>query len=165
MCTLVSNGLYKLNQIGIEFLIQNRCQIVNNLEINKYDSRPMYYAMKSDKDENVLYLLPLTTIRSKSQENRIDSCLMSKGIQKYYYEKVKILGVQRVVKISSVFAVSINMIEEWTINGTIYVVKNRNKIVSIQKKLKVMLSHYASNSSHSENHVIELRNQLINKNR
>lgn len=93
MCTLVSNGLYKLNQIGIEFLIQNRCQIVNNLEINKYDSRPMFYAMKSDKDENVLYLLPLTTIRSKSQENRIDSCLMSKGIQKYYYEKVKILGV------------------------------------------------------------------------
>ena len=125
----------------------------------------MYYAMKSDKDENVLYLLPLTTIRSKSQENRIDSCLMSKGIQKCYYEKFKILGVQRVVKISSVFAVSINMIEEWTINGTIYVVKNRNKIVSIQKKLKVMLSHYASNSSHSENYVIELRNQLINKNR
>ncbi len=161
MCNLVSNGLYKLNQIGIDFLIKNKCQIVSNLDTNKYDSRPMYYAMRSDKDDNILYLLPLSTIRNNSQEMRIDSCLMSKGIQKNYYEKVKILGVQRVVKISSVFAVSINMIEEWTINGSIYVVKNKKVIESIHTKLKVMLSHYASNNSRSENHVIELRNQLL----
>lgn len=42
----------------------------------------MYYAMKSDKDDTILYLLPLSTIRSDSQRMRIDSCLMSKGIQK-----------------------------------------------------------------------------------
>jgi len=163
MRNLINNGLYKLNHVGVEFLIENKCQIVSNLESNKYDSRPMYYAMRSDKDDNILYLLPLSTIRNNSQEMRIDSCLMSKGIQKNYYEKVKILGVQRVLKISSVFAVSINMIEEWTINGSIYIVKNKKIIESIQTKLKIMLAHYASNNSRSENHVIELRNQLLER--
>lgn len=53
------------------------------------------------------------------------------------------------------------MIEEWTINGSIYVVKNKKVIESIHTKLREMLSHYASNISRSENHVIELRNQLL----
>lgn len=158
---MIENGLYKLNKKGISFLKANNCQIVKDFNDSKVNSRPMYFAMTSKISNEIVFLIPLTTIRSKEHELKIDSYLLSKGIQSNYFEKALILGEKRAFKISSVFAVDSTMLNEWTIKDSIYVVRNKIVIKSVRNKLNVMLNHYAANPEKSENHVIELRDKLL----
>jgi len=44
----------------------------------------------------------------------------------------------------------------------IYEIRNRVTLNSIEKKLNIMIIHYAANPSRSENHIIELRDALLN---
>jgi len=122
----------------------------------------MFFAMSSDLHKDILYMIPLTTIRSVEQEARIKKYLSTSGFQQNFYEEVKILGKKRILKISSVFVVSTTMVKEWTINGILYEIKNRVTLDSIEKKLNIMIIHYAANPSRSENHIIELRDALLN---
>jgi len=47
------------------------------------------------------------------------------------------------------------MVEEWTLKGSIYTIKNKNVNQTIKRKLHVMLSHYSANPHRSENKVIQ----------
>lgn len=158
---MIKNGLYKLNEEGLNFLVSNKCQLAKNFNETKLQSRPMFFAMSSDVHKDILYMIPLTTIRSIEQEIRIKKYLSSSGFQQNFYEELKILGEKRILKISSVFVVSTSMVNEWTINGIIYEVKNRVALKSIEKKLNIMIIHYAANPNRSENHIIELRDNLL----
>jgi len=158
---MIKNGLYKLNEEGLNFLDANKCQISKNFDETKLQSRPMFFAMSSDVHKDILYMIPLTTIRSIEQEVRFKKYLSSSGFQQNFYEEVKILGEKRILKISSVFVVMTSMVNEWTINGIIYEVKNRAALISIEKKLSIMIIHYATNTDRSENHIIELRDKLL----
>jgi len=158
---MIKNGLYKLNEEGLNFLDANKCQISKNFDETKLQSRPMFFAMSSDVHKDILYMIPLTTIRSIEQEVRFKKYLSSSGFQQNFYEEVKILGEKRILKISSVFVVMTSMVNEWTINGIIYEVKNRAALISIEKKLSIMIIHYAANPDRSENHIIELRDKLL----
>ena len=80
----------------------------------------MFFAMSSDLHKDILYMIPLTTIRSNEQEVRIKKYLSSSGFQQNFYVEVKIIGEKRILKISSVFVVMTSMVNEWTINGNWY---------------------------------------------
>lgn len=152
------NGLYKLNEKGIEFLKENDCQIVSRN--SKIGSRPMFFSLPYKENDDIIYLIPLSTLNNHNR-SRINSIINSEGLPSNFYEKVNILGVERVLKISSVFVVSRDMVNEWTSRGTIYIVQNKNVTESAEKKLNTMLVHYSANPENSENHVIECRNKLI----
>ncbi|HET6786210.1 MAG TPA: hypothetical protein VFH18_09320 [Erysipelotrichaceae bacterium] len=158
---MIKNGLYKLNEEGLKFLDSYKCQIAKNYNETKLQTRPIFFAMSSDLHKDILYMIPLTTIRSVEQEVRIKEYLSSSGFQQNFYEEVKILGEKRILKISSVFVVSTSMVNEWTINGIIYEVRNKITLNSIEKKLNIMINHYAANPNRSENHIIELRDNLF----
>ncbi len=160
---MIKNGLYKLNENGLRFLKMMECNIIKNIEETKVNSRPMYYGLASKKDNDIFYLIPLMTIRSNSQEIRIDRYLLSNGLSKNYYEKIKVMNTMHALKISSVFVVDSTMIEEWKIQGNVYIYQNRHKIDIINQKLNTMLVHYFANPKHSENHVVESRNYLLLK--
>lgn len=158
---MIKNGLFKLNEESLKFLDSNKCQIAKNFNETKLKTRSMFFAMSSDLHKDIIYMIPLTTIRSVEQEVRIKKYLASSGFQQNFYEEVKILGEKRLVKNSSVFVVSTSMVNEWTINGIIYEVKNRVTLNSIEKKLNIMIIHYAADPDRLENHNIELRDNLL----
>lgn len=152
---MIDNSLYKLKESGIKFLMRNGCQIVNEINAAKTNVCPMFFAFSNTENDSIIYLIPFTTIKTSSQEEKIKRYLKSKGLKKNFYEIAYINDAKRAFKISSVFAVSSTMVEEWKKRGKLYTVENRMVINVVRNKLKVMLTHYSTNPKRSENKVIE----------
>lgn len=155
------NGLYTLNQTGIDFLKANNCQIIMNIGESKIKTRPMFFSLEDFKNPKLIYIIPLSIIRNVGQKNRILGIISGSGISSNFYEIGVVDGKDQVFKISSVLLVTDTMLDEWKKNNRIYIVQNQQLIANVEKKLRVMINHYHANPEKSENNVIQLKIHLI----
>ncbi len=156
---MIENGLYIVTESGVQFLKKNNCQIVNGK--SKLDDRPMCFALKDIENPEICYLIPLSTIKTDDKRKKIEETMSSKGIKANFYTIGKVDKAERVFKISSVFVVKESMTREWIKGNTIYTIKNKKLIEEVNTKLQIMLNHYKNFPHFSENHVIELKKDLI----
>jgi len=154
------NSLYKLNSKGINFLKENDSQITRYYDESKVENRPMFYSLSDEKNPDICYLIPISTIRTNEQKNKIENMMKRSGIQSRFYVIGKVLGVDRSFKISSVFSVHSSMINEWTIKNSIYQITNRRLLTEIESKLNDVMNYYTAFPDKSENKVIQCVNKL-----
>lgn len=160
---MITNGLYKLNNNGLNFLKENDTQITRFSDASKVDSRPMFYSLSDKDNPEICYLIPMSTLRSQKQKDKIESFMKRSGISSRFYSIGKVLNQERAFKISSVFAVDSSMIDEWTIKNNIYQIQDQRLLNDISSKLNDVMNYYSAFPDKSENKVIQCSEKLKDK--
>lgn len=125
-----------LNKIFVMFEKMG-CKFKNN----KFESRPTFCCMKDKEIDGLYWAIPTSKITENKNLDRINKYInMKRGIGSCYYH-IGYTNYPAIYCISSAFPITEKYIDrEYKVNGKHLVIKNKQQIQNIRKKLKEFYS-------------------------
>lgn len=129
---------------------------------NKLEKRPTFCCMKDNRIEGLYWAIPTSKITKDKNMNRVNKYInMKKGIGSCYYH-IGYTNYPAIYCISSTFPIIEKYIErEYKVNGKHLVIKNKQQIEIIRKKLKRILQYEEQNNNRLEQKITLIKNELI----
>lgn len=157
---MVEDGVYIIKQEFFKLFEEKGCKFKNN----KTENRPTFCCMKDNKIEGLYWAIPTSKITENKNMDRIYKYVnMKKGIASCYYH-IGYTNYPAIYCISSVFSIIDKYVErEYKVNGKHLIIKNKQQLESIKKKLKRILSYEEQNPNKLEQKITYIKNELINK--
>ena len=118
--------------------------------------------MKDKKVEGLYWAIPTSKITKEKNMDRINKYInMKKGIGSCYYH-IGYTNYPAVYCISSAFPIIEKYIErEYKINGKHLIIKNKQQLELIRRKLKRILQYEEQNNNKFEQKITFIKNELI----
>jgi len=160
---MIENGLYILKSDFFK-LIES---LGGDCDKDAGGKRPVYCCIKDELIDGLYWAIPTSDIshRSEGQKSRYDRYISfdSKDLRSCYYHKAK-TTVESIYKISSCFPVTDKYVEhEFTTNGVHVILKRKDDIEEIKRKLKRILSMEFSRINYFSQRISDIRDYLINE--
>lgn len=155
---MVEDGVYIVKQDFFVMFEKMGCKFKNN----KLESRPTFCCMKDKDMEGLYWAIPTSKITENKNLDRINKYTnMKKGIGSCYYH-IGYTNYPAVYCISSAFPIIEKYIDrEYQVNGKHLIVKNKQQIKIIRKKLKRILQFENQHTNKFEQKISLIRNELI----
>ncbi|MCL2018149.1 MAG: hypothetical protein FWG70_00180 [Oscillospiraceae bacterium] len=158
---MVEHGLYILRPEFFE-LIKS---LGGDCDSNAGGKRPVYCCIKDNKIDGLYWAIPTTNISHRSEaQNKKFSYFMSlddKDLRSCYYHKAN-TTVKSIYKISSCFPVIEKYVDhEFTTSGVHVIMRRKNDISEIERKLKRILSFEFRKNNYFPQRISDIRNNLI----
>ena len=155
---MVEDGVYIIKQEFFDLFEEKGCKFKNN----KIENRPTFWCMKDNKIEGLYWAIPTSKITEGKNMNRIYKYVnMKKGIASCYYH-IGYTNYPAIYCISSAFPIIEKYVErEYKINGRHLIIKNKQQLENIRKKLKRILSYEQQNNNRLEQKITYIKSVLI----
>ena len=155
---MIEDGVYIIKQDFFAMFEKHGCKFKNN----KLESRPTFCCMKDKKVEGLYWAIPTSKITKEKNMDRINKYInMKKGIGSCYYH-IGYTNYPAVYCISSAFPIIEKYIErEYKINGKHLIIKNKQQLELIRRKLKRILQYEEQNNNKFEQKITFIKNELI----
>lgn len=162
---MIEDGVYIIKQDFFVMFEKLGCKFKSN----KSENRPTFCCMKDNKIEGLYWAIPTSKITENKNMIRINKYVnMKKGIGSCYYH-IGYTNYPAIYCISSTFPIIEKYIErEYKVNGKHLIIKNKQQIEAIRKKLKRILQYEEQNNNKFEQKITLIKNDLIkeiNKNK
>lgn len=157
---MIEDGVYIIKQEFFKLFEEKGCKFKNN----KTENRPTFCCMKDKKIEGLYWAIPTSKITESKNMDRIYKYVnMKKGIATCFYH-IGYTNYPAIYCISSAFPIIEKYVErEYRINGKHLVIKNKQQLENIKKKLKRILLYEEHNPNKLEQKITYIKNELMNE--
>lgn len=155
---MIEDGVYIVKQDFFVIFEKMGCKFKNN----KFESRPTFCCMKDKEIDGLYWAIPTSKITENKNLDRISKYInMKRGIGSCYYH-IGYTNYPAIYCISSAFPITEKYIDrEYKVNGKHLVIKNKQQIQNIRKKLKRILQFESQNENKFEQKISLIKNELV----
>lgn len=155
---MIEDGVYIIKQDFFVMFEKMGCKFKNN----KFESRPTFCCMKDKEIDGLYWAIPTSKITENKNLDRISKYInMKRGIGSCYYH-IGYTNYPAIYCISSAFPITEKYIDrEYKVNGKHLVIKNKQQIQNIRKKLKRILQFESQNENKFEQKISLIKNELV----
>lgn len=155
---MIEDGVYIVKQDFFVIFEKMGCKFKNN----KFESRPTFCCMKDKEIDGLYWAIPTSKITENKNLDRISKYInMKSGIGSCYYH-IGYTNYPAIYCISSAFPITEKYIDrEYKVNGKHLVIKNKQQIQNIRKKLKRILQFESQNENKFEQKISLIKNELV----
>lgn len=154
---MIEDGIYIIKQDFFVMFEKKGCKFKNN----KIEARPTFCCMKDNNIEGLYWAIPTSKITPNKNMNRINKYVnLKKGIASCFYH-IGYTNYPAIYCISSTFPVTEKYIErEYKVNGKHLIIKNKQQIENIKRKLKRILQYENQNQNKFEQKITVIKKFL-----
>lgn len=155
---MIEDGVYIIKRDFFVMFEKMGCKFKNN----KFESRPTFCCMKDKEIDGLYWAIPTSKITENKNLDRISKYInMKRGIGSCYYH-IGYTNYPAIYCISSAFPITEKYIDrEYKVNGKHLVIKNKQQIQNIRKKLKRILQFESQNENKFEQKISLIKNELV----